>query len=182
MEIDPENGVAAYSAIMYVAFIFFSVFIGFVIGSSPIVSFHFGAGNTDELKSLRKKSVNLVFIAGAAMVVTALVLAIPLCKMFVGYDVKLYEITLRGFIIYAFSYVLTGFNIFGSAFFTALNNGVISAIISFLRTLVFQILAVLILPIFLGLDGIWMAVIAVELASALVTVSFLISQKKKYNY
>jgi putative MATE family efflux protein len=182
MEIDPENGVAAYSAIMYVAFIFFSVFIGFVIGSSPIVSFHFGAGNTDELKSLRKKSVNLVFIAGAAMVVTALVLAIPLCKMFVGYDVNLYEITLRGFIIYAFSYVLTGFNIFGSAFFTALNNGVISAIISFLRTLVFQILAVLILPILLGLDGIWMAVIAVELASALVTVSFLISQKKKYNY
>lgn len=182
MSIDPENGVAAYSAIMYVAFIFISIFIGFVIGSSPIVSFHYGAENADELKNLRKKSVNLMFISGSAMVVTALALSIPLCKLFVGYDAELYKVTLRGFIIYAFSYAITGFNIFGSAFFTALNNGLISAIISFLRTLVFQISAVIILPLIFGIDGVWFSVIVAELLSALVTVIFLVAKQKRYQY
>ena len=177
-----EDGVAAYGAIMYVAFIFVAIFIGFVIGSAPIVSFHYGAENTDELKSLRKKSVNIVFITGGAMVAVALALAIPLCKIFVGYDSVLYAITLRGFIIYAFSYLVTGFNIFGSSFFTALNNGVISAIISFLRTLVFQISAVLILPEIFALDGVWLSIIVAEVLSAIVTVAFLVSKKKKYNY
>ena len=177
-----ENGVAAYSAIMYVAFIFISIFIGFVIGASPIVSFHYGAGNTDELKSLRRKSVNIVFLSGGAMVLTALALSVFLCKLFVGYDNSLYEMTLRGFIIYAFSYVVTGFNIFGSAFFTALNNGVISAIISFLRTLIFQISAVLILPEIFGLDGVWFSVIMAEILSAIVTTAFLIVKRKKYHY
>ena len=141
-----DNGVAAYGAIMYVAFIFVAIFIGFVIGASPIVSFHYGAGNTDELKSLRKKGINIVFLVGAAMLGIALLLSVPLCKLFVGYDAELYGITHRGFIVYAFSYLICGFNIFGSSFFTALNNGGVSAIISFLRTLVFQIAAVLILP------------------------------------
>ena len=177
-----NDGVSAYSAIMYVAFIFIAVFIGFVIGASPIISFHYGAENTDELKSLRKKSTNLTLIAGGAMVITALLLSVPLCKMFVGYDEVLYEITLRGFIIYAFSYLITGFNIFGSAFFTALNNGVVSAVISFLRTLVFQISAVLILPELLKLDGVWLSIIVAELASAAVTVAFMIAKRKKYNY
>ena len=182
LSLDKENGVAAYSAIMYVAFIFVSIFIGFAIGTAPIVSFHFGANNTDELKNLRKKSTILMFVSGGAMVLIAILLSVPLCKMFVGYDPVLYKLTHRGFMIYAFSYVLTGFNIFGSSFFTALNNGVISAIISFLRTLVFQILAVLLLPLFLGIDGIWFSVIAAEFLSALVTVAFILAKKKQYNY
>lgn len=177
-----ENGVAAYGAIMYVAFIFVSIFIGFVIGTSPIISFHFGAENKDELKSLRKKSVNIVLLAGAAMTLVALLLSVPLCKLFVGYDDRLYLIMFRGFIIYAFSYILTGFNIFGSSFFTALNNGVVSAIISFLRTLVFQISAILILPELFMLDGVWFSVIACEVASAIVTVAFLVAKQKKYSY
>ena len=177
-----EDGVAAYGAIMYVAFIFVSIFIGFVIGTSPIISFHFGAENKDELKSLRKKSVNIVLLAGAAMTLVALLLSVPLCKLFVGYDDRLYLIMFRGFIIYAFSYILTGFNIFGSSFFTALNNGVVSAIISFLRTLVFQISAILILPELFMLDGVWFSVIACEVASAIVTVAFLVGKQKKYSY
>jgi Na+-driven multidrug efflux pump len=177
-----ENGVAAYGAIMYVAFIFIAIFIGFVIGASPIVSFHYGAENTDELKSLRKKSINLVFISGTAMLAIALALAVPLCKIFVGYDSMLYKITLRGFIIYAFSYFIAGFNIFGSSFFTALNNGGVSAIISFLRTLVFQILAILILPEIFNLDGVWISIIVAEFLSAIVTTAFLIAKRKKYNY
>ena len=177
-----KDGVAAYGAIMYVAFIFVAIFIGFVIGASPIVSFHYGAENTDELKNLRKKSLTIVFTTGALMFLVALVLAVPLCRLFVGYDENLYQITLRGFVIYAFSYLVTGFNIFGSSFFTALNNGGVSAIISFLRTLVFQTGAVLILPEIFSLDGVWFSIIAAELLSAVVTSVFLVAKKKKYNY
>ena len=177
-----ENGVAAYGAIMYVAFIFIAIFIGFVIGASPVVSFHYGAGNTDELKSLRKKSITLVVAVGGAMVLIAFLLSVPLCRLFVGYDAELYSITLRGFIIYAVSYLFAGFNIFGSSFFTALNNGGVSAIISFLRTLVFQTLCVLILPEILQLDGVWLSIIVAEALSTLVTVIFLIAKRKKYNY
>ena len=177
-----EDGVAAYGAIMYVAFIFIAIFIGFVIGAGPIVSFHFGAGNKDELRNLRKKSVNIVITVGVAMLLIALLLSKPLCTLFVGYDKLLYDITLRGFIIYAFSYMLSGFNIFGSSFFTALNNGTVSAIISFLRTLVFQIIAILVLPELLGLDGVWISVVCVELLACIVTATFLVVKKKKYNY
>ncbi len=177
-----EDGVAAYGAIMYVAFIFVAIFIGFVIGAGPIISYHYGAGNTDELKSLRKKSINLVLVVGAAMMVIALLLSVALCRLFVGYDQLLYQITLRGFIIYAFSYLFAGFNIFGSSFFTALNNGIISAIISFLRTLVFQISAVLILPELFELDGVWFSIIAAEALSTCVTAIFLAIKKKQYNY
>ena len=177
-----ENGVAAYGAIMYVAFIFVAIFIGFVIGSAPIVSFHYGAGNTDELKSLRKKSLNIVFITGAVMVGVAVLLAVPLCKIFVGYDAELYGITLRGFLIYSLSYIIAGYNIFGSSFFTALNNGGVSAVISFLRTCVFQVGAVLILPLIFQLDGIWLSIIFAELASAAVTTAFLAAKRKRYGY
>ena len=177
-----ENGVAAYGAIMYVAFIFVAIFIGFVIGAGPIVSFHYGAGNTDELRSLRKKSINIILAAGGAMLLVALALAIPLCKLFVGYDEALYEMTLRGFIIYAFSYLIAGFNIFGSSFFTALNNGGVSAVISFLRTLVFQTASVLLLPELLQLDGVWLSIIVAELLSAAVTTIFLVAKRKQYKY
>ena len=131
---------------------------------------------------MRKKSLTIVFTTGALMFLVALVLAVPLCKLFVGYDENLYQITLRGFVIYAFSYLVTGFNIFGSSFFTALNNGGVSAIISFLRTLVFQTGAVLILPEIFSLDGVWFSIIAAELLSAVVTSVFLVAKKKKYNY
>lgn len=177
-----EDGVAAYGAIMYVAFIFVAIFIGFVIGASPIVSFHYGAGNTEELKSLFKKSVICMSVAGASMTALALILTVPLCKIFVGYDPVLYDITKRGFIIYAFSYLIAGLNIFGSAFFTALNNGLVSAVISFLRTLVFQCVTVLVLPIWLGLDGVWFSIIAAELLSLTVTLVFIITNRKKYHY
>ena len=177
-----EDGVAAYGVIMYVNFVFISMFIGFVIGAAPIVSFHYGAGNTDELKSLRRKSTNITIIGGATMLAVALLLSRLLCRLFVGYDEALYELTLRGFTIFAFSYLVTGFNIFGSSFFTALNNGGVSAIISFLRTLVFQISAVLILPLIMGLDGIWFAIIVAEVLSSVVTIFFLILKRKQYNY
>ena len=178
-----ENGVAAYGAIMYVAFVCIAIFIGFGIGASPIVSFHYGAGNSDELKNLRQKSLNIVFFVGGVMVLTALLLARPLCTLFTGYDPELYSLTLRGYTIYAFSYILTGYNIFGSSFFTALNNGGVSAAISFLRTLVFQISAVLILPAITGnIEGVWFAVIVVELLSAIVTTAFLVAKRKKYRY
>ncbi len=177
-----EDGVAAYGVIMYISFIFISIFIGFVIGAAPIVSYHFGAGNSDELRNLRKKSTVMVFAAGATMLTLSLLLSSPLCKMFVGYDEALYSLTRRGFIINAFAFLLAGFNIFGSSYFTALNNGGASAIISFLRTLVFQVGAVFILPLLLGIDGIWFSVITAELLAAIVTESLILANKKKYNY
>ena len=179
-----ENGIAAYGVVMYVAFVFVAIFIGFVIGAGPIVSFHYGANNTDELKSIRKKSTILVLAAGAAMLIVAILLSRPLCTLFVGYDSALYEITLRGFIIYAVSYLFAGFNIFGSSFFTALNNGLISAVISFLRTLVFQTSTVILLPLLFSepLDGVWFSVIVAEALACAVTAFFIILNKKKYNY
>ena len=179
-----ENGIAAYGVVMYVAFVFVAIFIGFVIGAGPIVSFHYGANNTDELKSIRKKSTILVLAAGAAMLIVAILLSRPLCTLFVGYDSALYEITLRGFIIYAVSYLFAGFNIFGSSFFTALNNGLISAVISFLRTLVFQTSTVILLPLLFSepLDGVWFSVIVAEALSFAVTAFFIALKKKEYNY
>ena len=179
-----KDGLAAYGVIMYVAFVFVAVFIGFVIGAAPIVSFHYGAQNTDELKSLRKKSTRLVLIAGAAMLLVAILLSKPLCTLFVGYDAELYKMTLRGFIIYAVSYLFAGFNIFGSSFFTALNNCLISAVISFLRTLVFQTSTVLLLPMIFStpLDGVWFSVIVAEVLAFAVTAFFIAIKKKLYNY
>lgn len=179
-----ENGIAAYGVVMYVAFVFVAIFIGFVIGAGPIVSFHYGANNTDELKSIRKKSTILVLAAGAAMLLIAILLSRPLCTLFVGYDAQLYEITHRGFIIYAVSYLFAGFNIFGSSFFTALNNGLISAVISFLRTLVFQTSTVILLPLLFSepLDGVWFSVIVAEALSFAVTAFFIALKKKEYNY
>ncbi len=177
-----EDGVAAYGAIMYVSFIFCAVFIGFTIGSSPIVSFHFGAGNRAELRSLRKKSVNIIAVTSLVMTALSILLSGPLSELFVGYDRALYDITHRGFIIFSFVFLTMGINIFGSGFFTALNNGIISAVIAFLRTLVFQIAAVLILPEFFELDGVWFSIIVADVLSLIVTVSFLVAKRKKYGY
>ena len=177
-----EDGIAAYGVIMYVSFVFVAIFIGYAIGSAPVVGFHYGAGNHDELKSLLRKSLILTSVTGVGMVVLAVALASPLAGIFVGYDEELYALTRRGFLLYAPSFLLAGFSIFGSSFFTALGNGAVSAAISFMRTLVFQIAAVLILPIFLKIDGIWLSVSASELLALTVTFTFLVAMKKKYRY
>lgn len=182
MNIAGQNGVAAYGVIMYVNFIFIAFFIGYSIGSAPIVGFHFGARNTDELKSLLKKSLVIVGIVGIVMTALSQLLAYPLTKLFVGYDEELFNLTCRGFRLYSLSFLICGFNIFGSAFFTALNNGFVSAAISFLRTLVFQIGALFILPVFWDADGIFFAIVAAELLAVAVTVFFLLRNRKKYSY
>ena len=182
MKFAGENGIAAYGVIMYVNFIFISVFIGFSIGSASIISFHYGADNHAELKKLRKMSLTIIGIFSIIMTVISLILAKPLSSVFVGYDKSLMDITMRGFIIYCFSFLLAGFNIFGSSFFTALNNGLVSAIISFLRTLLFQVVAVLILPVFLKVDGVWLSVIVAELLSLTVVFICIKKLQPKYHY
>lgn len=183
MKFAGENGVAAYAAIMYVNFIFIAIFLGYSIGSAPIISYHYGAGNHGELKNLYKKSLQLVGFWGILLFVLAQLLVTPLAKLFVGYDSTLLAMTQTGFRIYSLVYLINGFNIFGSSFFTALNNGVVSAVISFLRTLVFQIGAVLILPIvFGGINGIWSSVTVAELLTLCITITFFVRQRRKYHY
>ena len=177
-----EDGIAAYGVMMYVGFVFVAVFIGFAIGSAPIVGFHYGAGNHGELKSLLRKSVILTSLSGVCMLGLSVALSTPLSGVFVGYDEALYELTRRGFLLYSFSFLFAGFGILGSSFFTALGNGVVSATISFLRTLVFQVAAVLILPLLWGVDGIWLSVTASELLATAVTFLFLFGMRKKYRY
>lgn len=177
-----EDGVAAYGVLMYVNLIFLAVFIGYSIGVAPVISYHYGAENHAELKGLLKRSLIIIGICSVGMVMLGEVLGEPLSTIFVGYDEALMEMTLRGFSIYSFSFLFSGFAIFGSSFFTALNNGLISALISFLRTLVFQIAAVLILPLLLGIDGIWVSIVAAEAMAVVVTVIFLLLKRKEYNY
>ena len=177
-----ENGIAAYGVIMYVNFIFVSVFIGFTIGSAPIFGYNHGADNHRELQNMFRKCLMLVGIFAVVMTGTALILAEPLSRIFVGYDRELMEMTVRGFIIYSLSFLLCGFNIFGSSLFTALNNGLISALISFLRTLVCQIAAVLLLPLILGLDGVWWSIMAAELAALLLTAFCIVKFRGRYHY
>ena len=182
MKFAGESGVAAYGVIMYTNFIFIAVFIGYSIGVAPIISYHYGAQNHDELKNLRKKS--LVFMAISSLVLTGVaeLLAVPLSRIFVSYNKDLFDMTVRAFMIYSLSFLLSGFNIFGSGFFTALNNGIVSALISFLRTLLFQVITVLVLPIFWGLDGVWVSIVFAELFAAAVTAFFMVKMQKKYNY
>ncbi|MDO4262318.1 MAG: MATE family efflux transporter [Eubacteriales bacterium] len=177
-----ENGVAAYGIIMYVNFVFTAIFFGYAIGSSPIVSFHYGAGNESELQNLFCKSAALVCAVGVIMVALAEALAGPMAELFAGYDRELFEMTCRGFRLYSLSFFMMGINIWGSAFFTALNNGAVSAAISFLRTLLFQLAAVAVLPALLGIDGVWLAIVAAELAALLVTGAFFAAQRKNYRY
>lgn len=177
-----EDGVAAYGVLMYVTLVFSSAFIGFSMGSAPITGFHYGAGNTGELKNLLRKGLSLILVFSLGMFTLAELLGMPLSRIFVGYDPELYDLTRRGFMIYSFSFLFSGTAIYGSSFFTALNNGPISAAISFLRTLVFQIIAVLALPLLLGIDGIWISIVVAELMAAAVTILFLIGKRKTYHY
>lgn len=177
-----EDGVAAYGVLMYVNMIFLAAFIGYSVGTSPVIGYHYGAENHRELRNLLKKSLVVISICSVAMLLLALVLARPLALMFVGYDESLMQLTLRGFRIFSLSFLFSGIAIYGSSFFTALNNGLISALISFLRTLVFQIAAVLLLPLIWGIDGIWISIVAAEVMAVVVTVSFLAISRKKYHY
>lgn len=182
MQYAGENGLAAYGVIMYVNFIFVGVFIGYASGIAPVESYHFGAQNTKELKSLLKKSLVIIGTLSICMLVGAIVLSKPLAMIFVSYDKVLFDMTVRGFVFFAFSFLFSGFGIYSSAFFTALNNGGVSAAIAILRTLVFQVAAILLLPIIFKLDGIWLSVGVAEALSAIVSASFMIKLKNKYKY
>ena len=177
-----ENGVAAYGVLMYVNFVFLSAFIGYSIGTAPVISYHYGAENHTELKSLLKKSLVIIGVFSLSMVCLSLLLARPLSVMFVGYDAQLLELTVRGFYFFSFSFLFAGFAIFGSSFFTALNNGLVSALISFLRTLAFQAGAIMIFPLIWGTDGIWISVSAAELMACVITFGFILAMRKKYKY
>ncbi len=177
-----EDGVAAYGTIMYVNFIFIAIFLGYSIGCAPIIGYNYGAGNHTELKNMLRMSLKLVGFWGIALALLSQLLTAPLASIFVGYDKELFVLTCHGFRIYALTFLVNGYNIFGSAFFTALNNGAVSAVISFLRTLVFQIASLLLLPLIFGIDGIWSAVLVSELMTLILTIIFLIKKKKIYHY
>lgn len=178
-----EDGVAAYGVIMYANFVFMAIFLGYSIGMTPVVGYHYGAGSTVELNNLLKKSLVLMAIGGTVMLFLSQALATPMSRVFVGYDENLLVLTVHGFRLFAVSFLLLGFNIFGSAFFTALSNGLVSATISFLRTLLFQVMAILILPEVLpGVDGVWLSVVAAEALALVVTGYFLVKMKDRYQY
>ncbi len=177
-----ENGVAAYGVLMYVNMIFLAIFIGYSVGVAPVIGFQYGAGNRAELHSLLKKSLTIIAVTAIVMFAAGELLAEPLTLLYVSYDAELLALTLRAFSIFSFSFLLAGFSTFGSAFFTALNNGAVSAAISFLRTLVFQIFAVLTFPLLWDVDGIWLSIVGAEVMAVIVTVIFLFAKKKKYGY
>ena len=177
-----EDGIAAYGVMMYVSMIFSAAFLGYSIGTAPVIGYHDGAKNHSELKGLLKKSLLIIGCFGIAMVASAELLATPLAKIFVGYDAELMNITVSGFRIFALSFLFMGFAIYGSGFFTALNDGVTSAIISFLRTLVFQTAAVILLPKFLGIDGVWISIVVAEVMAVVFSAIFQITKRKKYHY
>ena len=177
-----ENGVSAFGVLMYVQFIFVAIFIGYSIGCAPVVSYHYGAGNSPEVKNMLKKSMLLMGTLGVLLSALAFCLAEPLAKIFVGYDAELHALTSHAFRLFSFSFLLAGFNIYCSSFFTALNNGAISAAVSFLRTLVFQTSAILILPLILDVDGIWLSNAFAEIFAFAISAIFLIAKRKKYHY
>lgn len=177
-----EDGIAAYGVMMYVSMIFSAAFIGYSIGVSPVISYHYGAGNAAESKGLLRKSLLMTGVFGVAMVAAAEISAVPLAKIFVGYDAELMELTVTGFRVFALSFVFMGIAIFSSGFFTALSDGLTSALISFLRTVVFQVAAVLLLPLIWEIDGIWISIVAAEVMAAAISVVLLAVKRKKYHY
>lgn len=177
-----EDGVAAYGVMMYVSMIFAAVFIGYSIGTAPVIGFHDGAQNHDELHGLLRKSLIMIGLFGIGMIAAAELLAVPLSRIFVGYAPELMALTVSGFRIFGLSFGFMGFAIFFSSFFTALNDGITSAIISFLRTLVFQCAAVIILPLLWGIDGVWISIVVAEFMAVVLGAIFLIAKRKKYHY
>ena len=177
-----ENGVAAYGVLMYVNFLFISMFIGYAVGTAPIVSYHFGARNRPELKNILGRSVKILAVSAVTMLLAGELLARPIAMIFVGYDAALTDLTVSGFRIFSFNFLFAAVPIYGSSFFTALNDGFVSAAISFLRTVVFETAAVLLLPLLFGIDGVWFSLVAAELVAGAVTLSFLAAKRKKYGY
>lgn len=177
-----ENGVAAYGVMMYVSMIFSAAFIGYSIGAAPVISYHNGAQNYKESKGLLRQSLIMIGVFGVGMVAAAEMSALPLAQIFVGYDVELMTLTVSGFRVFALSFVFMGFAIFSSGFFTALNDGLTSALISFLRTLVFQAAAVLLLPLIWEIDGVWISIVVAEVMAAVISAVFLVVKRKKYHY
>ena len=182
MKYGGENGVAAYGVMMYVSMIFSGAFIGYSIGTAPVIGYHFGAQNHDELKGLLKKSIILIGLFSVGILLAGQILAVPLGRFFVGYDIELLDMTVSGFRIFATSFLFMGYAIFGSGFFTALNDGVTSAVISFLRTVVFQIAAVLLLPLILDIGGVWYSIVIAEFMAMLLSAVFVVMKRKKYHY
>jgi Na+-driven multidrug efflux pump len=177
-----EDGVAAYGVIQYVAFFFVAIYIGYSMGTAPIVSYHYGAENYDELKNLFKKGLGFIAVAALVMISLSQTLANVVAGIFVGYDADLTALTAHAFRVYSLAFLLSGFNIYGSDFFTALNNGKISATISFLRTILFEMSAVMLLPLAFGVDGIWIALPIAEALALVVTAQFLIRKRHVYHY
>ena len=175
-----ENGVAAYGVLMYVSMVFQAVFLGYAVGMAPVVSYHYGAGNKKEVKNLLRRSILLIGSFSAAMCVMGELLGRPFSVLFVGYDGELLDLTAHAFAVFSLSFLFSGFAILGSSFFTALNDGLTSALISFLRTLVFEAAAIMIFPLIWGIDGIWWSVVAAEILAVLVTILFLVKKRKRY--
>ena len=182
MQYAGEDGIAAYGVLMYVSMIFQAIFIGYAVGTAPIISYHYGAQNQSELKSLLRKGVSLIAVGALCMFAAGELFSAPLSRLFVAYDEGLLQMTTHAFSIFSFSFLFSGFAINGSSFFTALNDGLTSALISFLRTLVFQAAAVLLFPLLWGLDGIWLSIAAAEVMAVAVTLFFLLKKRKKYGY
>ena len=177
-----EDGVAAYGVIMYASFLFVAVFVGYAVGSAPIVSYHYGANNRKEVNNLYRKSLKLIGVVAVVMTIGSMFIIPHVARFFVGYDENLLILTTRAFRLYGLSFLIMGFNVYASSFFTALGDGVTSALISFLRTLLFQVAAVLLLPFLLGIDGIWLAVTAAELAALLVSIGMFITRDQQFHY
>lgn len=176
------NGVAAYGTLMYVTFIFMSCFVGYSVGVAPLIGYNYGSQNHAEMRSLFNKSLAIVGVFAVVMTIAAEVLAGPISTLYVGYDSELNELTVKAFHIYSLSFLLCGFNIFGSALFTALGNGLVSAGIAFFRTMVCEVVAVLVLPLVWGIDGIWYAIVVAESAALLLTAALVIRMRKRYHY
>ena len=177
-----ENGIAAYGVLMYVSMIFQAVFVGFSVGSAPVISYHYGAQNENELKNLLKKSVVIVGLFALAMFITGEALSRPLSALYVSYDAELLEMTIRGFAVFSVSFLFSGYAIFASSFFTALNDGVTSALISILRTFLFQITAIIVFPMIWGIDGIWWSIVAADVSSVAIATVFLAAKRKRFRY
>lgn len=177
-----EDGVAAYGVLMYVSMIFFGFFMGYSLGTAPIAGCCYGAGDRKELRSLFRKSLLIIGVMSLSMFGLGELFARPLTLLFVRQDASFLSLSLHAFRVYSFGFLFAGLAIYGSGFFTALNNGRISALISFLRTLVFQVAAILVFPLLWQVEGIWLSTVAAELLAFLITAFFLILFRKKYGY
>ena len=177
-----EDGVAAYGVIMYAAFLFVAVFVGYAVGSAPIVSYHYGARNRREVNNLYRKSLKLIAVVAVVMTAGSMLIIPYVARIFVGYDAELLALTTRAFRLYGLSFLIMGFNVYASSFFTALGDGVTSALIAFLRTLLFQVVAVLLLPAIWGIDGIWLAITAAELAALVVSIAMFLTKDTVFHY